>query len=592
VTKRLRLEPEAKLQYQQQWSRRLVSERHAVAEARLASGYDEMDKKSQGAGENEYIRSLAQELASAKDGANSAAFAYGGLHPGTLHSHGLLPELHKVFYSVGIAGQYLLHVRLRKQAVALPGSPFFLTIKPGAPHALNIKLPAGGLSGEVGGRCSLLLATADKVGNTCVEGGGKLQCLCTSTPLKGDVDTSPVECVVTDNGDGTYKIVWNASITGTFKTSVTVDGRHVVNSPAKIRFFSMLPDLTKTLSKGDGLLQVVKNEMGTFRITLRDEYGNPTAKSDAVQDIFNVGMCLAKSDVPASEVLKKGMRDDFDGEWIADEGGDPAYWHYQVSYRASDSGNYALHVWMEEGSLGPNGERANLPGSPFTVSVRANANDQVTHEVVDVSGIESGDYKFDKAAYEEAQAKWGAFSIDAFASAATTMTSRFWAASQKSIKENSENSGGAEAVDAFQQEWRYGERIWAHPPAATGTTHLDELAKLLMRSDRGAEVVVCAPYRPTTDWYYRILKLSDEQIKYRSGKLQQVAHDAPKRVSEWPTITFHIPAPSKPPPGQELARASRASHDSTDSQALPGKRMVRASREAWPITGNSGALAE
>ena len=93
----------------------------------------------------------------------------------------------------------MLHVRLRKQAIALPGSPFFLTIKPGAPHALNIKLPAGGLSGEVGGRCSLLLTTADKVGNTCVEGGGKLQCLCTSVPQKGDVDTSPVECVVTDN---------------------------------------------------------------------------------------------------------------------------------------------------------------------------------------------------------------------------------------------------------------------------------------------------------------------------------------------------------------------------------------------------------
>ena len=59
MTKRLRLEPEAKLQYQQQWSRRLVSDRHAVAEAKLASGYDGLDKKPQGAGENEYIRSLA-----------------------------------------------------------------------------------------------------------------------------------------------------------------------------------------------------------------------------------------------------------------------------------------------------------------------------------------------------------------------------------------------------------------------------------------------------------------------------------------------------------------------------------------------------
>lgn len=80
--------------------------------------------------------------------------------------------------------------------------------------------------------------------------------------------------------------------------------------------------------------------------------------------------------------------------------------HYQISYQASDSGNYALHVWMEEGSLGPNGERSYLPGSPFTVSVRANANDQVTHDkVVDVSGIQPGDYKFDKATYEEVRGR-------------------------------------------------------------------------------------------------------------------------------------------------------------------------------------------
>ena len=39
-------------------------------------------------------------------------FAYGGVHPGPLHSRGKLHEVHKVSYSVGRIGRYLLHVRL------------------------------------------------------------------------------------------------------------------------------------------------------------------------------------------------------------------------------------------------------------------------------------------------------------------------------------------------------------------------------------------------------------------------------------------------------------------------------------------------
>ena len=58
----------------------------------------------------------------------TTGFAFGGVHPGTLHAHGKLFEAHKVSYSIAIAGEYLLHVRLHQQAVSLPGSPFNLKV--------------------------------------------------------------------------------------------------------------------------------------------------------------------------------------------------------------------------------------------------------------------------------------------------------------------------------------------------------------------------------------------------------------------------------------------------------------------------------
>jgi hypothetical protein len=47
-------------------------------------------------------------------------FAFGGISPGTLHAHGKLVEKHTVSYSIGLVGEYLLHVRLRQASIALP----------------------------------------------------------------------------------------------------------------------------------------------------------------------------------------------------------------------------------------------------------------------------------------------------------------------------------------------------------------------------------------------------------------------------------------------------------------------------------------
>ena len=74
-------------------------------------------------------------------------FAYGGVDPGTLHAKGQLHEAHRCTYSVGRAGTYWLHVRLRSQALPLPGSPFALLVKPDRPHAQSTRLPASALQG-------------------------------------------------------------------------------------------------------------------------------------------------------------------------------------------------------------------------------------------------------------------------------------------------------------------------------------------------------------------------------------------------------------------------------------------------------------
>ena len=61
-------------------------------------------------------------------------FAFGGVSPGYLHAKGQLHEVHRVAYSVDRVGKYLLHVRLRKLARPVAGSPFALVVAPGPAH--------------------------------------------------------------------------------------------------------------------------------------------------------------------------------------------------------------------------------------------------------------------------------------------------------------------------------------------------------------------------------------------------------------------------------------------------------------------------
>ena len=122
-------------------------------------------------------------VAGANASHDEGGFAFGGVEPGTLHAKGHVVKVHTVRYSIGIAGRYRLHVGLREQSVALPGSPFSLTILPGSAHAGATRidescLPLRGVIGsgeDDGSGVSIVLWSRDKMANYCTSGGADVK---------------------------------------------------------------------------------------------------------------------------------------------------------------------------------------------------------------------------------------------------------------------------------------------------------------------------------------------------------------------------------------------------------------------------------
>ena len=212
------------------------------------------------------VRPSAKETGPLYADPSGAGFAYGGVHPGTLHAHGKLHQTHAVSYSLGRAGSYLLHVALRGQGRVLPGSPFALTVVPSvahaarthfAPRALPLLALADGSWSEI-----VVVASRDSFGNRCIVGGAGFGVTC---------DDLSVDCACKDCEDGTYLVQWRRAVpdarlaeplpnngegsqgarltSGSARVpyvltesrakhaaslSVTIDGAHVLGSPAPL----------------------------------------------------------------------------------------------------------------------------------------------------------------------------------------------------------------------------------------------------------------------------------------------------------------------------------------------------------------------
>lgn len=214
-------------------------------------------------------------------------FAYGGLRPGRLHAHGRLVELHQAHFSVGVAGTYELHVALRHDrdstivSTPLPGSPFTLTVLPGAAHPLSTEMPPlePALLGEVEPSddvelaallqlkyepmkgCTLLLPSRDKMGNLCTSGGANVTCGVVegSYSVAEDAEEEPtdkdpdVHARSIDLGDGTYSLRWWAFAACKCEVWVKIDGLHVLGSPAPVHFSHSKPATARDTSSSPPL---------------------------------------------------------------------------------------------------------------------------------------------------------------------------------------------------------------------------------------------------------------------------------------------------------------------------------------------------
>jgi hypothetical protein len=403
-------------------------------------------------------------------------------------------------------------------------------------------LPYEQLCSEVGEPIVYLMATADQIGNPCNVGGAKVQCAC----AQGEVECDDITAECKDVCDGTYELHWCSTRPGTFEVSVKIDGEHVVNSPSSVRFVSTRPVCElSVVMPGPGLQTAVVGERSSIVVSLNDQYGNETVPGPDYRATFRVYVAFVK--VGLANSLNDDASDapqvEAEGRWVTPSGG-----LYELFYTPAsvNMGFTELFVWCDPHGTG---ERTPLPGSPFKLSISASL-DQVVSNEVDTTGSVSGDYRVVRSVFENAQERWGTCTLDAFASEPTAVCERFWTAAY------CENACG---TDALRQLWARGERVWAHPP----TELLTKLAKLLGDPTRHSEVIVCAPFWPSSKWFRAIEALADDQIKHRAGKLQKLpgVTDAPGRLGTWPIILFHVPAPPALPTRAAEEAVARAAED-------------------------------
>ena len=277
-------------QSKEQWARRLATDRATKKnEASMAAG----GKQGRPLARTSSGPNVALEKSADPSG---IGFAFGGISPGTLHAHGKLFETHQVSYSIGLVGQYLLHVRLRQASVALPGSPFRLLVEPNVACARTSRIelpPNGRIEGLVGSSvesgCGVRVATYDLMGNQSIRGGADVTGEVVFDKLR---QAQSVACEVTDNEDGSYYLHWRSDTSGTYQVVITVNGEPVTDSSTLIRLTSVTPLLSKTLISGECIERkaAVAGQLTRFCLTFADMYDNPAFPGKS----FKFGLALVQ----------------------------------------------------------------------------------------------------------------------------------------------------------------------------------------------------------------------------------------------------------------------------------------------------------
>jgi len=374
------LDAPTRLTHMQLWSTRMAADKRL---AKVEAGRKE--EATQGKKKFDLARaptSYAHELT-----IDPLGFAFGGCDPGTLHAHGKIVKLHQVHYSVGLAGRYQLHVGLRHQAVALPGSPFELLVEPGKAYAASTRLPEAALplSGVANEEWQhgLNFTTADMLGNVCTKGGSNIVMQLSRSAHRSNQDDAHVSCEVKDKGDGSYELVWKSSRAGVFPLDVLMDGAHVAGSPTELIVHSTKPAVEQMSVSGTGIAKAIAGSEAQLFVRIADRFGNkfeegkqsfpysfglilnPTDR--AINDKNDKKNKQVKGNEPTSKKQITGQPQDekkaasvpFKGTLKGDV--------FEIRYVAEEAGAMDLHVWAQ--SAGDGEDRQPLPGSPFTVVV-------------------------------------------------------------------------------------------------------------------------------------------------------------------------------------------------------------------------------
>ena len=391
VQKHSKLNAHQRQQHLQQWARRQAADRNEAADKadkslKAGGGGGGVVAVRRGGGGHGRGRAEPGAVRRPKsiflreleaDTAEGFGFAYGGVEPGRLRAHRLandgLVEWHKVAYSIGLCGRYLLHVGLRQQSTPLPGSPFELEVSPGPAHALATRIDEANLplrgcvvtaptvvaavatagpgqgddqqpppvlkgskkgdpavvkaplvpvapaptGNQVG--CRLTLHAADKMGNLCSQGGAAVTCSCKD---------SSVEALCEDAGDGTYNLEWRAQKSGLYQVRVQIDGQDVIGSPTQMKLYSGTPDFTKTVLSGSGLTSAIAGKVATVAIQCVDASGNPTLPGSSMR--FGIALLPASAGGDAwrtvephkFELVEKEHEDEIELRYVATEAGE------------------------------------------------------------------------------------------------------------------------------------------------------------------------------------------------------------------------------------------------------------------------------
>ena len=196
------------------------------------------------------------------------------------------------------------------------------------------------------------------MGNLCEKGGA---------PISIELEVKDVISACEDNENGTYTLKWKGKVSGTYKTSVKINGAHVLGSPTTLNMRAGPPEVPNCIVVGAGLKTALAGQAVSFVITCKDLFNNPLS-SATVPPGLDFGLALL---LPAAE--NRNIRDTiqtmpFLGSWVkqGEEGTTNSSESFEISYTAKEAGDFELHVWCDpDGS----GTRVWLTGSPFSVRV-------------------------------------------------------------------------------------------------------------------------------------------------------------------------------------------------------------------------------